>query len=199
LPLWRSSPASTQRILEALPSRFAVLRHFAPRQVESPMHMRSAVRHAGLLALVAVAVSACASAQVKQEQAAASAERDKITREATVDGSRRRADYVKCVTDQATSSAMDPDSDAIEAGDLADTSLAKCGALLRSTQEDFSFELLSDGQDVVSAAAVAARTTQALRASARGRAVAAIVDARRKRASPPGDGGGRLAQAPPSR
>ena len=74
------------------------------------MHMRSAVRLAGLLALVAVATSACASTKVKQEQAAASAERDKITREATVDGSRRRADYVKCVMDQANLAAMDPDS-----------------------------------------------------------------------------------------
>jgi hypothetical protein len=174
------------------------LRDSAPRQLENPMHMRSAVRLAGLLALVAVATSACASTKVKQEQAAASAERDKITREATVDGSRRRADYVKCVMDQANLAAMDPDSAAIAAGDLADASLAKCGALLRSTQEDFSIELLSDGQDVVSAAAVAARTSEALRASVRGRAVAVIADARRKRAATPGDGGGLLAQTPPS-
>jgi hypothetical protein len=161
--------------------------------------MRFSVRLAGLLALVAVATSACASTKMKQEQAAASAERDKITREASVDGSRKRTDYVKCVLDNANMWAMDPDRDAIEPGDLADTSLAKCGALLRSTQEDFSIELFSGDQDIVSSAAAAARATEAVRSGARGRAVAAIVDARRKRSSTPGAGGGLLSQAPPSR
>src|SRR5262249_49026041 len=141
------------------------------------------VKLAGFLALTAVATTACAS--MKEDQAAASAERAKITREASVDGSGKRADYVKCVLDDANTQAMDPDSDAIAPGDLADASLARCGKLLRGSQEDFSMELFSDGQDVASAAATATRTTEAVRSSARGRAVALIVDARRKRSSTP--------------
>jgi hypothetical protein len=152
------------------------------------MHMRSSVRLAGLLAVLVVATSACASAKMKQEQAEASAERDRIAREATVDASRRRVDYVKCVMDGARVSAMDPGSDAIEPGDLADASLAKCGSLLSSSQEDFGIELFSSGQDIASAAAAASRTTDAVRASARGNAVAAILDARRRRSSAPAEG-----------
>jgi hypothetical protein len=147
------------------------------------MHMRSSVKLAAFLALTAVATTACAS--MKQEQAAASTERTKITREASVDGSGKRADYLKCVLDDANTQAMDPGSDAITPDDLADASLAKCGSLLRGSQEDFSIELFSSGQDVASAAATATRTTEAVRTSARGQAVALIVDARRRRASTP--------------
>jgi hypothetical protein len=166
------------------------------------MNMRSSVRLAGLLALVVVATSACASTKVKQakqEQAVANAEWDKINREASLDGPQKRADYVECVMDDAKMLAMDPDSDAIAPGDLADASLARCGSHLRSSQDDFSLELLSGGQDVASAAATASRTTEAVRASARRRAVAVIVDARRERSSPPSEGGGPPGQSPPAR
>jgi len=152
--------------------------------------MRSSVKLAGLLALAVVATSACASTKAKQEEAAASAERAKITREASVDGSQKRADYAKCVMDDVNVRAVDPDSDAIEPGDLADASLAKCGSVLRGSQDDVSIELFSDGRDVASAAAAATRATEAVRSSVRGRAVAVIVDARRKRLSTPANAAG---------
>jgi hypothetical protein len=158
-----------------------ILRDFARAMAESPMHMRSAVKLAGVLALAAVATTACAS----QNKDLLRAEQAKFMRESSVDVAQKHADYLKCVLGDAKTYAMDPGSDAVAPGDLADVSLVKCGALLKSVEEDFGMEMFSGGEDVARAAAAATRTTDTVRSSARGQAVALIVDARRKRSSTP--------------
>jgi hypothetical protein len=165
-----------------LPS-FAIQRDSSPAMVESPMQVCSAVKLGSLLALAAVATTACGS--VRQEQALATAEQTKIVNEGSVDGTRKRAEYLKCVVDDATTFAGEPSSDAIAPGDLADVSLTKCGSRLDGLQEDFSLEMLSSGQDITRASAAASRTTDTVRAVARGKAVAVIVETRRNRTVTP--------------
>jgi hypothetical protein len=145
------------------------------------MHMRSAVKLAGVLALGAVVTTGCASGRQDVQKA----ELARAMNEASINPAKRRADYLKCVLDDANVQAMDPSSDAIAPGDLVDVSLATCGSLLGGAQEDFGVEMFSQGQDVVRAAAAATQVADTVRASARGQAVALIVDARRKRSAAP--------------
>lgn len=144
------------------------------------MRIRSVAKLASVLALTAVATTACASKRAELD-----AEQAKAIREASVDSAHRREVYLQCVLDDANAYALDPSADVIAAADVADLSLAKCRPLLGAANEDFGLELFSGGEDVVHATAMANRATDVVRTSARGQAIAQVVDARRKRSSTP--------------